>query len=205
MTGIFVLYLRSTGKIMQVVSGPVDTMEAYETEEIGTIEGDGYPGTHYIEISDVPPSIRTMPPRPSELHVFDFLSHTWGISIDAARSARAKSIDASCASQILSGFSSSALGDVHHYPAKSTDQQNLSASVLASLLPDTNAEWVTPFWCSDNSGIWGFKPHTAAQIQQVGRDAKAAILAAMGKNEVLQAQIEAAGSVEELEAIAFGQ
>lgn len=140
--------------------------------------------------------------EPPAFGVWDWLTYQWVIDLSAARAARAALISNACKAEILSGFSSSALGAAHHYPAKTTDQQNLASSVLASLLP-IPADWTTPFWCADTSGVWAFRLHTAAQIQQVGQDAKAAILAAMGKNEVLQAQIAAAGSVEELEAIAW--
>ena len=84
-----------------------------------------------------------------------------------------------------------------------TDQQNLASSVLDSLLPGLSEDWTTPFWCEDTSGAWAFRMHTAVQIQQVGRDAKASILAAMGKNEILQAQIATAETVEQLEGITW--
>lgn len=127
------------------------------------------------------------------------------VEFSRLKTAKKEAISGACRSEIVSGFDSSALGERHHYPAKETDQLNLSGSILDSLLPDLPTDWTTPFWCADTSGLWAFRLHTASQIQQVGHDAKAAILAAMGKNEVLQAQIAAAGSVEELEAIAFGQ
>lgn len=125
------------------------------------------------------------------------------LTLEDVRNNKAREIDQACRSTILAGFDSDALGTTYHYPAKATDQSNLSGSVLASLLPDTPADWVTPFWCADINGLWEFRLHTAAQIQQVGRDAKAAILAAMGRNEVLQAQISAATSIEELEAVGW--
>lgn len=122
-------------------------------------------------------------------------------TLDDFRADKSVAISIACRSQILSGFESSALGATHHYPAKTTDQQNLTASVMASLLPTITTGWTTPFWCADTNGVWAFRLHTAEQIQQVGQDAKAAILAAMGKNEVLQAQIVAATSIESLDAI----
>lgn len=86
-----------------------------------------------------------------------------------------------CRQAILSGFTSSALGSPMHYPYGPTDQTNLSGSVLASILPDTLTDWVTPFWCEDSNGVWAFRMHTATQIQQVGRDAKDAVIAAQTK------------------------
>lgn len=119
------------------------------------------------------------------------------------QAAKLAGLSSACRAQILSGFSSSALGAAHAYPAKETDQANLSASVLASLLLGNAAEWTTPFWCQDETGAWAFVPHTAAQIQQVGLDAKAAILAAMSKSETLAAQVRAATTIAAVKAIVW--
>lgn len=100
-------------------------------------------------------------------------------------------LNTSCVSQIVSGFTSVALGATHTYPSKATDQQNLAASVLASVMPAISADWTTPFWCEDAAGVWAFRAHTAAQIQQVGLDGKSAVIAAQAKLGTLLAQLEA--------------
>lgn len=109
----------------------------------------------------------------------------------------------SCQSQIYAGFQSLALGSMHTYPAKDKDQANLAASVLASLYPNLPANWTTPFWCMDSAGAWSLVPHTAAQIQQVGQDGKAAILTAITKNATLAAQVMAATSMSTVKAIVW--
>lgn len=108
-----------------------------------------------------------------------------------------------CQGQIYGGFQSPALGAAHTYPANDKDQANLSASVVASLLPNLPQDWTTPFWCKDASGVWGFKQHTAAQIQQVGIAGKGAIVAALEKNLALVAQVNAATTVAQVEAITW--
>lgn len=140
---------------------------------------------------------------PTEWHEWDWTTMAWAENFAGAQSARSSSIDAACKTAILDGFESAALGAAHHYPAKSTDQQNLASSVLASLLPGLPYGWTTPFWCVDSMGIWEMRPHTAAEIQQVGQDAKTAILAAMAKNDALQQQIAAATTIDQLEAITW--
>jgi hypothetical protein len=119
------------------------------------------------------------------------------ISLAQLRAAKAADIDQACRDSIYAGFTSEALGAVYHYPAKDKDQQNLVGSVTESLYPNLPPEWVTPFWCATGSaaGDWAYRLHTAAQIQQVGLDAKGAIIAALTKNAQLQAQI--AGADEE--------
>jgi len=123
----------------------------------------------------------------------------------AARLVQSLAIDTACSLAIMGGFSSTALGAPHIYPTKLTDQQNLSSSVLASMYPNLPANWVTPFWCKDSSGLWSWSDHTASQIQEVGSDMKAAILACMSKNATLQAKILAAVDVNAVYAISWSQ
>lgn len=125
-------------------------------------------------------------------------------SIEQLRNAKAADIDLACRNAIYAGFTSNALGSFYHYPAKDKDQANLVGSVTESLYPNLPPEWTTPFWCAtDNAnGVWAYRAHTAAQIQQVGTDAKAAIVAALTHNAQLQAQI-AVADAEGLEAIVW--
>jgi hypothetical protein len=112
-----------------------------------------------------------------------------GPTLANLKAAQIATLSAACQAQIYAGFTSSALGTVHTYPAKDKDQVNLSGSVVASLLPGLPPTWKTPFWCADSTGTWAFTDHTAAQIQQVGSDAKVAILDALIKNATLAAQV----------------
>ncbi len=96
-----------------------------------------------------------------------------------------------CASAIVGGFTSSALGAPYTYPSNQTDQANMNANVVSSLLPNLPANWTTEQVCGDSGGVWQYRAHTAAQIQQVGSDGKAAILACLQKNDSLRSQIKA--------------
>lgn len=123
-------------------------------------------------------------------------------TIEELRFSKANTVNEACRESIYAGFNSNALGAVHHYPAKDKDQANLVGSVTESLYPNLSAEWVTPFWCAvgNAEGEWAYRMHSAAQIQQVGTDAKAAIVAALTRNAQLQAQI-AVADAQALEAI----
>ncbi|ANM05217.1 hypothetical protein AMC78_CH03148 [Rhizobium phaseoli] len=112
-------------------------------------------------------------------------------------------LTSACAEAILSGYSSSALGDEHQYPSKVTDQINMMGSVTDSLLPDQPAEWSTPFWCADETGAWAFRAHSAAQIQAAGADGKAHVLICQTKLGQLSAQVMAAASAEAVAAIGW--
>lgn len=113
-----------------------------------------------------------------------------------AQVAQGAQIDAACATAITAGFSSAALGQDYHYPSKLTDQANLNANVVASLMPNLPADWTTEQICADENGNWAYLPHTAAQIQRVGNDCKTAILGFLSKNAKLQALIAEASTVE---------
>ncbi len=115
--------------------------------------------------------------------------------IEQIKLERSAAMRAACAVAITSGFTSSALGEPHTYPSDQTDQSNLSANVLSSMYPNLPDDWTTLHLCGDSEGHWGYKAHTAAQIQQVGSDSKTAILACLTRNAVLQAQIEAADDI----------
>src|SRR5690606_9070720 len=104
--------------------------------------------------------------------------------------------------RIYQGFDSVALGQQHHYPALDKDQQNLTASVLESTIPDLPSAWVTPFWC-EVDGEWAFRMHTAQQIQTVGRDGKAVIIACIAQNEALATAARAVQHKSELENIVW--
>lgn len=122
-------------------------------------------------------------------------------TLDAIKAQQTASVREACQQAIFAGFASDALGASHTYPAKATDQTNLQASVLASLLPGNAADWTTPFWCADASGAWAYVSHTAVQIQQAGRDGKAAILAALVKCQSLEAAISAATAPAQVQAV----
>lgn len=52
-------------------------------------------------------------------------------------------LSAACQAEIVSGFSSSALGTAHTYPSKQTDQLNLAASVTTALIALNSAAWAS--------------------------------------------------------------
>lgn len=115
-------------------------------------------------------------------------------TLEGQRAAKIEAISAACHAHIVAGFVCPALGAPHLYPAKPQDQANLVASVTDSLLAGADPAWATPFWCADAAGAWEFRPHTITQIQQVGREGKAATLAAMSRNEALRQQISTASA-----------
>lgn len=120
-----------------------------------------------------------------------------------AQTAQIASLSRACAAAIVAGFTSSALGSAHTYPSGLPDQTNLTANVLGSLLPGLPSTWTTPQLCCDANGVWAYVAHSAAQIQQVGSDGKAAILGYLAKKANLQAEVEAATTISAVQSIVW--
>lgn len=124
-------------------------------------------------------------------------------TLDAVKAAHVEALRVACEATITGGFKSSALGNAHTYPSDIKAQINLMGSVTDSLMPNLPADWSTPFWVCDDQGNWKWEAHTAAQIQQAGRDGKAAVVAAQTKLGELTAAVEAAKTKKAVEAITW--
>lgn len=148
---------------------------------------------NYYEGDRASPADLEVPQRPSARH--KWIDGAWIQDLNSAQQAQVAVISSACVTAITGGFQSSALGKAYTYPSQQTDQSNLAANVLSSMYPGLPANWTTLQLCADSNGAWDYRPHTAAQIQQVGSDGKAAIMACLTKNATLQAQIKAAPDV----------
>lgn len=109
---------------------------------------------------------------------------------------------ASAAAQ-TTGFSSSALGSAYTYPSGLQDQANLTACIVASLLPGNPTTWTCLFWCTSSAGASNFVSHTAAQIQQVGQNALAAIMACKSKQLTLTEEILSATTITAVQGVVW--
>lgn len=123
--------------------------------------------------------------------------------LDEAKILKVAALSKSCEQEIISGFEFDVLGSAHLYPTKATDQQNLSSAVLQSMTEGLAQDWNTPIWCCDGSGVWDMRPHTASQVQDVGRGVSQSILALMTRNKDLAGQVRAAVSLEGVDKITW--
>ncbi len=142
-------------------------------------------------------------PKPAN-YMWDSQLLTYVVNIEQLTTAKSKQINQSCRAEIYGGFTSTALdGTEYHYPANDKDQSNMVASVADSYNPDNSIDWVTPFWCANPGGVWGYRNHTARQMRTVGADGKRAISASLFKNAALQQQIFDATTETQLAAITW--
>ena len=194
------------GRITEHGSCPDDTPDSAFAHYEGSVlrnPPDGFDfDTHYVANG----AVHAIPARPSANHAFDYATKQWKLPADAldkVKTAKKEALRRTARAAIVGGFTSSALGTPHTYPSDETDQANLSSSVLASMLPGNPNDWVTPFLCADAAGHWTYRNHTAAQIQQVGADGKAAILGKLVAKAQKHLQVDAAESIEAVEAVAW--
>ncbi|KAE9651263.1 hypothetical protein EJD88_19455, partial [Pseudomonas sp. PB105] len=94
---------------------------------------------------------------------------------------------------ITAGFWSSALGMRHQYSSELNDQLNLTGAVLAGL--------DTLYACRDEAGVREFRPHTYAQIRQVGDDFTLIKQQLLQKAYALKQQLDDAFNAGDLEAL----
>jgi hypothetical protein len=141
--------------------------------------------------------------RPQGFYSWSLIEEGWVLELGRLKIDKATEVNANCKNAIIAGFNSSGLGVGHLYPSNPKDQANLVASVIDSLNPANDDSWLTPFWCADYAGKWSFVMHTKAQIQRVGADGKAHIVAQLMKNAELQAQLELETTEEEINLIVW--
>jgi hypothetical protein len=72
------------------------------------------------------------------------------------------------------------------------------------MLPGVPSTFTTLFYCATGTpAVWAFTPHTAAQIQQVGVDAKAWIQSQQATHATLGAEVMAATTVAAVQAVVW--
>lgn len=121
-------------------------------------------------------------------------------TLSQVKAAQIAAMNAACASELLAGFPSSALGATHTYPSLETDQRNLMNAAMASQgQPST---WSTPLWCATGNS-WDFSAHNSSQIQQVNADWLAYRQVRQQKYADLVSKINAATSVTAVQAITW--
>ncbi|HEX8590619.1 tail fiber assembly protein [Pseudomonas sp.] len=137
--------------------------------------------------------------KPTFVDIYD----TDAAKLAAAQVAQSAALSAACAAAAVSGFTSDALGSTYTYPSAETDQLNLQARVLSSLLNASNSAWTTTFKCTDSAGTEAYVTHTAAQIQAVGMMGEQTINAYLIRKATLVAQVAAATTVAAVQAITW--
>jgi hypothetical protein len=124
-------------------------------------------------------------------------------SLKAARDIQIATLATACRENIVSGFTSSALGDPAMYPtAQQTDRDNLQSAAQVALASSVVEGWTTPLWC-EAAGVWSFVEHSAQQMQQVNADWMALRTSAQQRYADAIDRVNAATTVEDVQAITY--
>lgn len=186
-------YATPTGNVFVATIGPDGLISGFATCMIDVLQ------------DHLAATINSVPVMPDQAALFTHgspfalnggLVVTSSLPLEEVQRRRVALLRASCAETITGGYISSGRA----YPSRPTDQANMIASITASLFPDLPTDWTTPFWCADG-GVWGFRSHTAAQIQQAGTDGKAMIIAAQARLAGLLDLVAAATTEEQVLAV----
>lgn len=92
-------------------------------------------------------------------------------------------LSGACEADIVSGFTSSALGTECTYQSDRDDQLNLIGAVSSGV--------DMTFKCKDSSGVWDYRTHTAAQLQQVMSDGASVKHTKLNRFNQLRADVNA--------------
>jgi hypothetical protein len=134
-----------------------------------------------------------LPPRPSAHHVVD--GGAWVVDFGNLRARKIADLKASCEAACRTGWISSALGAPHTYDTdKDRDQVTLTALAVAALqqIMLGNTAWTYDVTCADAAGVKTMRPHTAAQLAQVGTEVQEMIKDNKARYYQLLAELEAA-------------
>jgi len=118
-----------------------------------------------------------------------------GPTLDEAKSDHGMALRRQCAKGITGGFSSSALGLPHIYPASMTDQINLLTAALVGMTAN--------LWCADQNRVWALREHAPPQIKQVLMDAHAAVQMSQTRLAAALARVAAATTPGEVDAVTW--
>ena len=115
-------------------------------------------------------------------------------TLDAARLFQKKALGEMCRAQIIGGFSSGATGSLLFYASTNIDQRNMAqrAQSDGGLLA-----------CQNAAGVWARLEHTQVQAQAVLRDFVKFCDGLRAELTELEAQIDAATTIEQVMALCF--
>lgn len=130
--------------------------------------------------------------QPSEGHVFNYATEQWELDIDLARSKKWKAIKIERQMRELSTFE----WNTHTFQCDQASQMRIQSAVQAAIIDDgLNMVWTL----ADNTT----QTFSAAEIKQIGQALANHVNTCHERGRILRAEIQAATTQEELEAITW--
>lgn len=134
--------------------------------------------------------------RPSAAHHWQ--AGAWVVDLAGVHVLKTDAINRGCTAAITGGFWSSALEQPHQYASELDDQLNLTGVILRG--------FDSPYACRDELGTKAYRPHSFAQLRQVGDDFTVFKLQLLQKANELKQRLDQAlvdGDLSAMESIAW--
>lgn len=132
-----------------------------------------------------------------------YLAEDPGPPLDEQKAVKLLILNDKVTATITAGFVCDALEEGMLYPTDDASQTNLQARVTESLVRAAETGVAYKILCKNAEGVWERRPHTAAQIQEVGMAAIDHVQQALDLKDTKAAAINAATTKEELDAIVW--
>lgn len=207
----YAYYDETTGRLLgwydeSIHGAYVPKVEAV-MDEAGNIVTEAIPS--YYDISDIPTPNIPMSDAEWQTAVnngynyvdaaTNTLAHKDFSTLTELKEQKINMVNTNCKKEIVSGFTSSALGTEHVYQSEEVDQLNLIGAVMA------NVDDYFKCGVKDANGdvTWTYELHTVAQLQQVLQDGKSIKLALLQKAGTLKEQVRAATTKADVDAIVW--
>ena len=134
--------------------------------------------------------------EPDDPELLLFLNPAHGASLlDQAKQRKMAEIDRDYRAATEAGFESTALGATHRYSSLMENQLNLMGAVVAGI--------DMPYTTTNSLGKKEQRAHTAAQLRQVFQSGMRVKQTFIARAEQRRAAVEAATTIEQVEAIVF--
>jgi len=185
----FIVYEESTGKILKTGSTSPESLslQAKNPGEL-VIEGLASDQGHYVKDGE----IIEKGVQPSEGHVFNYATEQWELDIDLARGKKWKAIKIERQMRELSTFE----WNTHTFQCDEPSQMRIQSAVQAAIIDDG----LNMVWTLANNTTQTF---SAAEIKQIGQALANHVNTCHERGRILRAEIQAATTQEELEAITW--
>lgn len=189
------LIYSETGEIIGVRSGAIANIQI----DIDRNNGRGI----FVESSDVPEDtdayyvsndgvLTPKGAKPSEGHVFNYATEQWELDVELARCKKWRAIKLARKAQELSTFE----WNTHTFQCDEASQMRIQSAVQAAILDES----LSMVWTLADNTTQTFN---ATELKQIGKALSDHVKQCHDRGRILRAQIDAATTQEELEAVVW--
>ena len=190
----WLVYDTATGDVIRSQTSPSGKQAPATREGRGAIQvlPELPVARYFIDVDGPEPIIRIRDPRPSAEHQWDRELREWTLNLGLRKAAQWELVKAARGEAERAGVE---VGGVRFDTDPISQQRITGACLLAQVDPTASWEWTA----ADNSAV----QLDATQMMQLGMAVAAHVAACHAQGRALRAQIDAATTAEEIDAITF--